>query len=114
MLYGSVHAKTIRVFSGFFLMPGPARQIYGLQSGGERDGDIYEYNYNQAIGDEQAETAVAAARLDYHTLAARAIFVGKGIARDEDSQPNIEVVRVLEGTHPKPGEKITVRPRCRR
>ena len=93
-------AKTIGSHRPHWLMPGPARQIYGLQPAKSPELGDYEYNYCRAVGEEQAEAAVAAARLDYHaSFAAACIFVGKEISTIRISS-TLSRSALLEGTNP--------------
>ncbi len=70
VLYGGPVGKTLRISSSYWYMPGPPRQIYGLQPVYSRERGDYEYNYGRSPDEEQAEAAVAEARLDYHALSA--------------------------------------------
>ena len=65
-LYGGPVGKTLRISSSYFYMPGPPRQIYGLQPVYSKERGDYEYNYGRDPDEDQAEAAVAEARLDYH------------------------------------------------
>ena len=106
VLYGGPVGKTLRISSSYWYMPGPPRQIYGLQPVYSKERGDYEYNYGRSPDEEQAEAAVAEARLDYHALSAVCIFVGKVVAYDRNSGYTVEVVRLLKGSTPKPGEKV--------
>lgn len=64
VLYGGPVGKTLRISSSYWYMPGPPRQIYGLQPVYSRERGDYEYNYGRNPDEEQAETAVAEAQLD--------------------------------------------------
>ena len=106
VLYGGPVGKTLRISSSYWYMPGPPRQIYGLQPVYSRERGDYEYNFVRSPDEEQAETAVAEARLDYHALSAICIFVGKVISYNENLGYTVEVVRLLKGSTPGPGTKV--------
>lgn len=104
VLYGSTADKTLRFSEHFYV---PQRRIFALVPeayGGPAD---YEVKYDVDVKEEKAQMAMAAARLDYHALAADSIFVGKETAVDanDDHEHTIEVVRLLHGSEPKAGEK---------
>jgi hypothetical protein len=58
--------------------------------------------------EEKAVTAVSAARLDYHTLSAEALFVGKELSADVEKGRTVEVVRVLHGDAALKRKKVCV------
>lgn len=109
ILYGNTPDKTLRLH-GYNLSLGSKRQIFALipqAYGGPTD---YDLKYHVDVQEENAQMALAMARLDYHTLAADSILVGKETAVEaaNDYRHTIEVVRLLHGSVPKPGEKITM------
>jgi hypothetical protein len=103
VMYGSAPEMTLHLHEH----AGPERQIFGLVPqayGGPTD---YIIKYNVDVKEEKSQMAMAAARLDYHALAADSIFVGKETAVD-GLRHTIEVVRLLHGSEPKPSEKKTM------
>lgn len=109
VLYGGTPEKTLHLHEHSYI-PGPERQIFALVPqayGGPTD---YDMKYHVDVREEKLQMAMAAARLDYHTLAADSIFVGKETAVEaaDDHKHTIEVVRLLHGSEPKVGEKSTM------
>jgi WD40 repeat protein len=109
VLYGGTPEKTLHLHE-YFYIPGPERQIFALVPqayGGPTD---YDMKYHVDVKEEKSQMAMSAARLDYHTLAADSIFVGKETAIEaaDDHKHTIEVVRLLRGSEPKAGEKSTM------
>ena len=109
VLYGGTSEKTLYLHEHFYI-PGPERQIFALVPqayGGPTD---YDMKYHVDVKEEKSQMAMAAVRLDYHTLAADSIFVGKetAIEASDDHKHTIEVVRLLYGSGPKAGEKSTM------
>jgi WD40 repeat protein len=106
VLYGSTPDKTLR-FDGHVYAGGPERQIFALvpqAHGGTTD---YELKYAVDVKEEKSGMALAAARLDYHSLAADSIFLGKETTVDaaDNRRHTIEIVRLLYGSEPKAGEE---------
>ncbi len=109
VLYGSTPDKTLRLHDRGWSQ-GPVRRIFALcpqAYGGPTD---YDLKYQLDVKEEKAQLALAAARLDYHTLAADSIFVGKETAIEtvDDHRHLVEVIRLLHGFEPSAGEKTTV------
>jgi WD40 repeat protein len=107
VLYGCLAGKTVR-FAAPSLEPGNERQIWGLvpnQSEGPTD---YALRYRRSAGEELAQKALAAARLDYHVLKADCIFLGRQTAVGDQFHGTVEVVRLLHGSEPRVGEKCLV------
>jgi WD40 repeat protein len=109
VLYGSTPDKMLRMHEHFYI-PGPERQIFALVPqayGGPTD---YDLKYHVDVKEEKSQMAMSAARLDYHTLAADSIFVGKetAVQAADDHKHTIEVVRLLHGSEPKAGDKRTM------
>ena len=55
VLYGGPVGKTLRISSSYWYIPGPARQIYGLQPVSSKERGDYEYNYGRSPDEEQAK-----------------------------------------------------------
>ena len=109
VFYGSTSEKTLHL-SGYFYPPEGKRNIFAIMPDAYNRMADYEARYYVDAKEEKAQMALARARLDYHALAADAIFVGKETAIDEgdDNKRTIEVVRVLYGSDPKAGEKAVM------
>ena len=109
ILYGSTPDKTLS-FHEHFHISGPERQIFALVPKRWEGPTDYELKYHLDVREEKSQRAMSAARLDYHTLAADSIFVGKEIAAEstDNDEHTIEVLRLLHGSEPKPGERHTV------
>jgi hypothetical protein len=105
-LYGSTTDKTLR-FHSYCSVPESERRIFALAQayGDPRD---FELTYEVDIKVEKSQMAMSAARLDYRTLAADTILVGKETVVDvgADRKYRIEVVRLLHGSEPKPGTEV--------
>jgi WD40 repeat protein len=104
VLYGSTPNTTLR-FQEHFFIPGADRQIFALVPqayGGSAD---YELRYHVDVKEENSQRALSAARLDYHTLAADAILVGRETAVSANGfEHTVEVVRLLHGSEPEAGD----------
>jgi WD40 repeat protein len=110
VLYGGAPAETLRLHYWLFPRPTGGRQIFVLVSEAYGGPTEYDLKYSVPINDEQAQRALGAARLDYHALAADAIFVAREIATGGGRQESHlgEVQRLLHGTEPKAGEKVVL------
>ncbi|HEV3301261.1 MAG TPA: WD40 repeat domain-containing protein [Planctomycetaceae bacterium] len=107
VLYGFLPGRTVR-FAAPSFDPDSRPQIWGLVPNQSEGSQEYALRYRCHAREESAQTALAAARLDYHVLAADCIWIGRQTAVDERFEGTVEVVRVLHGSEPKAGEKCIV------
>jgi WD40 repeat protein len=68
----------------------------------------WELLHSLPAEEEKAVAVVSAARLDYNTLSAEVIFVGKELSAEVDKERTVEVVRVLHGDTALKGKKVCV------
>ena len=107
VLYGALATKTVR-FSFPWIIDNHDPLIFALvpaMYGGPHD---YELKYILPGDEEKSQTALSAARLDFHVLSSACIFIGKETAADRDFRHTVEIVRPIYGPVPAEGNKVTI------
>jgi WD40 repeat protein len=113
VLSGSWKAKTLRFKGGW---GDDGRRIYFLAPGMFQDDEPFWSRYSLDPAEEKAARALGAARLDFNTLAARCIFVGKEVGMpahvergtQDEFKRIVKVVRPVAGDAPATGKQVTV------
>jgi WD40 repeat protein len=91
------------------LGPGDGKpQIYSVAPTLYSDGPEFELRNRSDPSEEKVERVLAAARLDYHTLAAECIFVGIAKQAIGLDYRTVEVVRSIHGTELAVGQQVVV------
>jgi WD40 repeat protein len=119
VISGSWAAKTLQCNAGWYEND---RRIFFLVPGMFRDDEPFRVRYTLDPAEEKAARALGAARLDFNSLAAKCIFVGKEVALKDNRtstnkgqylvkdlfQRTVKVVRPLAGPTPPKGNQLTV------
>jgi WD40 repeat protein len=116
VLYGSAPRRKFQAIKSLDYHPPekPEHCILALAPTSEAWVDVdrerfrLEIRYSLSAEAEKAVAALSAARLDYNTLSAEIIFVGKELSADVDKGRSVEVVRVLHGPAALKGTKVCV------
>ncbi len=105
VLYGSVAGKQVHFTHPWTVTEGEA-QVFALVPTAYEDS--YELKYTLDASEVSSQEALAEARLDFHTLAAQCIFIGKDLSTDGGYLHTVAVVRGLYGATPAKGQKVMV------
>jgi hypothetical protein len=104
VLAGSWNHKTL-IVDGIWA---GERDILSLVQTGFGEAGTFHVRWTYEVGEEKAVQALYAARLDYHTLAAACIFIGKEVAVVNQDHRTVEVVKPIAGDAPEAGRRVTV------
>jgi WD40 repeat protein len=110
VLFGSSPGTRLRCLAGWVYRPKatPERLILALAPALNSKEPHFEIRYSLAVEEERAVAALSAARMDFNTLSAQAILLGKETSTDADKGRIVEVTRVLLGPDALRGNKICV------
>ena len=114
VLYGSTSEKTIR-FPSYWDEENKELQFFSFQPAlihGDPEQAAsfkYELRYPTPISEERAIEALAAVRLDYHVLSAKAIFIGKETTDMDEGVQKVEVIKPINGQSPGVGETVNIK-----
>jgi hypothetical protein len=105
-LYGRWAGKTIR-FSSSPHWP-LDRGIYALVPSDDADQAPFQLRYSVAVTEEKAMLALARARLERNSLAARIIFTGTEVRALDDFHRRVQIERVIRGPADLTGKRVNV------
>lgn len=112
VLYGSTSAKKVRYAWLWDHTEGGGTQITALAEAPYEGEAEFDQRYIMPASDEAAQRALGEARLDYHALRAKCIFMGKETAAgtgEEEDLHDVKVVQPIFGEVPAIGTTVVVR-----